>query len=81
MGIAANTGRVIRVANEKVYFGDCPNCGSPLNAVWFTEEEYKITDFGAMYRTGRKRRAVDYLLCEYCGKKQCVDDSFDGPWR
>lgn len=62
-------------------FGLCPYCGSPLEAVWFTEDEYKISSSGAPYKTGRTRRAVDYLFCEPCGKKQCVDDSFDGEWR
>lgn len=62
-------------------FGDCPECGYPLEAVWFTEKEYKVTSFGSQYKTGRKRRAVDYLLCNVCGKKQCVDDTFDGAWR
>lgn len=62
-------------------FGNCPECGYPLTAVWFTEDEYNVTSFGNMYRTGRQRRAVDCLICEACGKKQCVDDSFDGEWR
>jgi len=62
-------------------YGTCPHCGCPLSAVWFWEEEYKVTNFGDMYKTGRKRHAVDYLICDDCGKKQCVDDSFDGPWR
>lgn len=62
-------------------FGYCPNCGYPLKPVWFIEEEYKTTGFGGLYRTGRKRRAVDYLICDACFKKQCVDDSFDGAWR
>lgn len=62
-------------------FGLCPECGYPLEAVWFIEEEYEITQFTYMYRTGRKRRAVDYLFCEVCKKKQCVDDTFDGPWK
>ena len=53
-------------------FGDCPECGYPLEAVWFTEEEYKITSFGSMYRTGRKRRAVDYLICDFCGKSSAL---------
>lgn len=61
-------------------FGYCPDCGAPLEAVWFIEEEYK-TAYGTMYRTGRKRRAVDYLVCQDCFTKQCVDDSFDGPWH
>ena len=63
------------------FFGLCPDCEEPLEAVWFTEEEYKTTSFGAKYRTGRKRRAVDYLVCDCCGRKCCVDDSFDGEWR
>ena len=62
-------------------FGNCTECGYPLMAIWFTEEEYKTTSYGAMYKTGRKRRAVDYLICEVCGAKYCVDDSFDGEWR
>jgi hypothetical protein len=62
-------------------FGYCPECEGPLEPVWFTEEEYVTNMFGHMYRTGRKRRAVDYLVCAYCGKKQCVDDTFDGLWR
>lgn len=66
---------------DKSVYGDCPECGYPLEAVWFTEEEYKTTSFGSLYRTGRVRRAVDYLVCEVCGKKQCVDDTFDGAWR
>ncbi len=65
---------------ESVY-GDCPECGYPLTPVWFTEEEYKTTPFGSQYKTGRKRRAVDYLFCDVCWKKHCVDDSFDGAWR
>ena len=62
-------------------YGICPECGHSLRPVWFIEEEYKTTSFGAMYRTGRTRWAVDYLICDVCFKKQCVDDSFDGLWR
>ena len=61
-------------------YGNCSVCGSPLYPVWFTEEEYKVKD-GIMYETGRKRKAVDYLVCCTCLNKVCVDDSFDGPWR
>jgi len=50
-------------------------------AIWFTEEEYKTTSFGARYKTGRKRSAVSHLLCEDCLKSYPVDDTFDGPWR
>lgn len=62
-------------------FGLCPYCGYPLSAVWFTEDEVKTSSFGAPYKTGRKRLAVDYLICDVCLKKQCVDDSFDREWR
>lgn len=60
-------------------FGECSSCSTPLEAVWFTEYEYKTAD-GIMYKTGRKRRAVDYLVCPECDKHTCVDDSFDGNW-
>ncbi len=66
---------------ESNKFGYCPDCGYPLKPVWFIDEEYKTNFFGCIYRTGRKRRAVDYLICGACLKKQCVDDSFDGLWR
>ena len=51
-----------------------------MEAVWFIDEEYKTMQ-GMMYKTGRKRQAVDYLVCPVCYKRECVDDSFDGPWR
>lgn len=71
----------------KSVYGDCPECGYPLEAVWFTEEEYKTTSFGSQYRTGRTRRAVkhgrwrkyssDEWICTNCGyDKYC--DTLDG---
>ena len=62
-------------------YGVCPDCGTDLIAVWFTEEETEKARDGFTYKTGRKRRAVDYLLCSCCLTRYCVDDSFDGPWR
>lgn len=62
-------------------FGFCPKCGYPLEPVCFIEEEYKITKDGFRYKTGRTRYAVSHLECENCLSRQCVDDSFDGPWR
>lgn len=56
----------------KFKYGNCSECGSSLIPVWFIEEEYE---------TGRTRKAVDYLFCPNCLNKECVDDSFDGPWR
>ena len=64
--------------NNSMY-GMCSECGTPLKPVWFTEEEYKTIN-GCMYKTGRKRRAVDYLICSCYLRKVCVDDSFDGNW-
>lgn len=61
-------------------YGLCPECDIELEPVWFIEEEYK-TECGIMYKTGRKRRAVDYLICPCCLQKQCVDDSYDGVWH
>lgn len=62
-------------------YGHCPECGGDLEPVHYIEEEYKITRNGYRYKTGRKRRAVSHLVCTLCLKNQCVDDSFDGPWR
>ncbi len=61
-------------------YGCCCKCGHSLVPVWFTEEEY-VTKDGIMCKTGRTRRAVDYLFCENCLHKECVDESFDKPWR
>ncbi len=63
---------------EKVY-GTCCNCGSVLEPIFFIEEEYKV-EYGAMIKTGRKKKACSHLECPNCGKKECVDDTFDGPW-
>ena len=57
-------------------YGYCPICGEPLQPSWFIEEE--INQSG--WKTGRKRRALNYLYCDNCDHKETVDDSFDGPW-
>ena len=63
-------------------FGTCSHCGNNLYPVWFIEEETVIDHrFHSIVKTGRKRRAVDYLECLCCGNKECVDDSFDEPWE
>ena len=67
----------MEINNNK--YGNCCRCDAPLQPVWFTEEEYR-TKYGHMYKTGRKRSAVDYLICPVCLHKECVDDSFDGGW-
>ena len=57
------------------FVGYCVICEHPLSKVWFDEPEYKN------HRpTGRYRRAVSHFLCENCGHKEAVDDTFDGPW-
>ena len=56
-------------------------CGNEVffEKVWFIEEETKVND-GLMVRTGRWRKACDYIVCLQCGSNICVDDTFDGPW-
>ena len=61
-------------------YGYCSKCGADLEPVWFTEKEMKPAQ-GGMVFTGRTRRAVAYLECPDCLKKEVVDDSFDGPWH
>lgn len=68
-----------RTSIEKSYYGVCEDCSSPLEPVWFKEEEIKV-EHGLMYSTGIYRRAVDYLVCPLCLKHFCVDDTYDGPW-
>lgn len=65
---------------KRDFYGECERCGGELKPTWFIEEEYKTTNDGHKYRTGRKRRAVSHLTCDICFKNYCVDDSFDGAW-
>lgn len=60
-------------------FGICPQCEVNLVPIYFWEEEESLHE-GSYIKTGRVRKAVDYLICPYCGEKHAVDDSFDGPW-
>jgi hypothetical protein len=65
-----------------MYFGKCKCCGSELEPVWFIEEE-EIYDSGvkSYYKTGRKRKNINYLECPECWHKEAVDDSFAEEWR
>lgn len=65
---------------EDVNYGECVFCECALEPVWFIEEEYK-TAHGCLYKTGRKRMAIDYLVCPACLSRHPVDDTFDHPWR
>ena len=65
--------------NKNYDFGKCPCCGGDLHPIWFIEEEVKV-NYGHLYYTGRKRKAVSHLTCEDCLNNECVDDSFDGEW-
>ena len=58
-------------------YGKCSRCGTELEPVWFTENEYTKN----MVKTGRTRLAVSHLTCKKCLNNECVDDSFDRPWR
>jgi len=57
-------------------FGEC-ECGMKLLPVWFTE--FERDRYGV--RTGRKRKACSQLVCECCGRRYVVDDTFDEDWR
>ncbi len=58
-------------------YGTCFKCGDELHPEWFIDEEY---DYHG-YPTGRVRRDVSVLICECCGNRESVDDSFAGPWH
>ena len=55
----------------------CPSCGFTLKPVWFLEKE--LDNHGIP--TGRTRKACSCLLCDMCGYKETVDDSFDEPYK
>ena len=55
-------------------------CGNSLKPVWFIEEETEIV-LGYLTKTGRKRKAVDILVCPICFREYTVDGSFDEPWE
>ena len=59
-------------------FGEC-TCGCELEPVYYTREQLVSGPYG-LYKTGYKCKAVDVLVCPYCFKEYCCDDSFDGPW-
>lgn len=61
-------------------YGYCDICKCPLEPIWFVEEEYTIDKYKNQIKTGRKKHAVDYLICPNCLKRYCIDDSFDGDW-
>lgn len=69
------------VSTDEAKYGRCPECGCKLEPVWFEEPEdetlYTREYGGQRGYTGRYHKAVDYLLCENCGHKECVDHSLD----
>ena len=63
-------------------FGSCSDCGSSLVPIYFEQEEERFDHhFGLYIKTGRKRTAVDVLVCPSCLKEECVDDSLDVEWH
>lgn len=68
---------------DKGDHGVCPVCGYALQPEMFTEEETRVDPYThALHKTGRVRRACNYLFCPNCGKKEAVDDDyFAEPWR
>lgn len=66
---------------KKLDCGFCERCGTELEPVYFREEESYIDEYGHLMRTGRTRRAVDYLVCPNCLKRYIVDGDFgNGEW-
>jgi hypothetical protein len=61
-------------------YGFCKYCYTQLEPVWFEDME-EVYENGHQCQTGRWRKAVDYLICPNCLKKECVDDTFDGAYH
>lgn len=68
------------MSKDKSEWGYCPKCGKPLHPVWFFEKEWNYSQ-GFAKETGRVRKNINYLLCDFCGHYDSVDDSFAGPWK
>lgn len=68
-------------STDEAKYGCCPKCGYKLEPVWYEEPEDEalyIRECGKQKGyTGRYHKAVDYLLCECCGHRECTDGSFD----
>lgn len=67
----------------KEIYSDCKSCGVPLEPVWFREKEITPQTGSRFYyptETGRTKKSCSHLECPNCLRKECVDDSFDGPW-
>lgn len=59
-------------------FGEC-DCGGKLLPIQIIEREKVVRDGVEVY-TGRKRKVISHLMCEWCLKCYCVDEKFDEPW-
>lgn len=58
--------------------GLCPKCGYHMEVEqWFEEKEYDKNGI----LTGRTRLSASCLVCPNCLHKECIDDTFDGPWH
>ena len=62
-------------------YGSCPRCGSGFRPVRFEEKEEVFDPVThGLVETGRTRWAIDYLICPWCGEKQCVDGDCGVLW-
>ena len=55
----------------------CATCGFTMKPVWYLEKELDAHGIP----TGRTHKACSCLLCDMCGYKETVDDSFDEPYK
>ena len=71
---------MVNKAKFEPKYGRC-ECGVSLEPVFFIQEEIKENYSPYyQYKTGRARKAIDVLVCPYCLREYCIDDSLDGPW-
>ena len=55
----------------------CPFCGITMQAVWYREKELDAHGIP----TGRTYKACSCLLCDSCGYRETVDNSFDASYK
>lgn len=70
-------GHLFTKVNPKQYSTPGEAYDATLKPVWFLEKE--LDNHGIP--TGRTRKACSCLLCDACGHKETVDDTFDEPYK
>lgn len=54
----------------------CENCGHWMTPIYYQDKNIYVKNG---IKTEKNILRCSYLVCENCGSKECVDNSFDKP--